>query len=135
MASVPPRSDSTASLPANAQGIWFGPYAATDFVVGTGAQLEGATTRQARWYFRNETVAMPKAGLAMPALSRGASAAEDLRAWLTRPHPAGSEGYPPVVWVAAPHVIAHARIDHQATQVLAAEGAWKLALAPRLPLN
>ncbi|HZQ63218.1 MAG TPA: hypothetical protein VFC24_17810 [Casimicrobiaceae bacterium] len=135
MSSAPPRFESTALLPANAQGIAYGLYAATDFVVGEGAGAEGVTTRHARWYFRDETVALPKPGLPLPALTHGASAPADLQAWLARPHPAGMDSYPPLVWVAAPQVIAQARIDHDGTRVLAAEGAWKLELAPRLPLN
>lgn len=135
MSSPPPRSEASALLPANAQGIWLGLYPAGDFVVGDGARLDGATTRQARWYFRDEIVALPKTGLPMPVLSRGLDATADLQAWLARPRPAAFDSYPPLVWVAAPQVIAQARIDHDATRLLAAEGAWKLELAPQLPLN
>src|SRR5947209_18216327 len=122
MSSPPPRSESSALLPANAQGIWFGPYPAGDFIVGEGARLDGASTRQARWYFRDEIIALPKTGLPMPALSRGIDATADLQAWLARPRPVAFDSYPPLVWVAAPHVIAQARIDHDATRLLAAEG-------------
>src|SRR4051812_25873607 len=121
--------------PAKGHTSFHGLYPTADFVVGEGARVEGSTTRHARWYFAQETVAVPKPGLPVPSVTRGASALADLHAWLGRPRPPGFDSYPPLVWVAAPHMVPQARIDAGATRLLAAEGAWKLALAPRLPLN
>ena len=135
VSSSPPRLQQSASLPANAPGMAYGLYPATDFVVAEGAGAEGATPRHARWYFRHEIVALPKTGLPMVVPSRGASALADLSSWLTRRRPVGFDSYPPLVWVAAPCVITQARIDAQGTQLLAAQGARDLRLVPKLPLN
>ncbi|MDQ6618667.1 MAG: hypothetical protein M3Z31_03050 [Pseudomonadota bacterium] len=135
MSSPPPRPATTAWLPANAPGVAYGLYPASDFSIGSGAHADGSTTRHARWYFHDEIVALPKAGLPTVTLTRGAGAAEDLTSWLSRRRAAGFDTYPPLVWVAASSVMAHARIDVGATQLLAAHGAWKLSLAPKLSLN
>ena len=133
--SPPSRLQSSASLLANAPGMMYGLYPATDFVVADGGRNEGSTSRHARWYFRHEIVALPKPGLPMAAPARGATLREDLSTWLEHRRPVGFDSYPPLVWVASPHVIPQARIDAQARSLLAAQGAWELRLASKLSLN
>ena len=134
MSSLPPRSRQRAAIAANAPGSVLGLYPGTDFVVGDGAGTDGVTFRQIRWYFQHETVALPRPGVATVTLAGGLDAMAELGAWLSRARGA-PEPYPPVVWVAAPHVIGHGRIDADATHLLAADGTWNVSLVPRLPLN
>lgn len=131
----PPVADQATALPANASGVWFGIYPAVDFNAGLGSRVDGNTVRQVRWYFDSEFIALPKAGMALASLGHGVSALADLATWLSRPRPAGLESYPALVWVAAPHLIAQARIDPRAMRLLAPDGSWKVILAPQLPLN
>ena len=71
----------TTVIDANAEGA-FGLYAAADFRVVTGECEDCATLRQALWYFRNESIAVPVPGLAIASFTRGLTAFDDVRAWV-----------------------------------------------------
>ena len=135
MAFSPPRADHTTAHPANAGGAWLGLYPANDFAVGTGARVDGNTIAPVRWYFESEVIALPRAEMPLATLGRGVPALTDLAGWLARGSHTGVDSYPPLVWVAAPHIIAQARIDDRATQLFAADGSCDMHLAPRLPQN
>lgn len=135
MPSSPNRADHTTALPANAADAWFGLYPAHHFAVGTGERVDGHTIAPVRWYFSSEVIALPRADMPLASLSRGLPALTDLAGWLARRRHNGLDSYPPLVWVAATHFIAQARIDTKATQLFAADGSWDITLAPRLPQN
>ncbi|MEO5701836.1 MAG: hypothetical protein ABIS17_04360 [Casimicrobiaceae bacterium] len=135
MASRPPRFEPTVTSAANAPGHYLGLYPASDFTLGTGANADGVTFRQVRWYFEHETVALPLSTLPTVGLHKGMAPLEDLGAWRGRARASGLDPYPPVVWVAAPDIIGQARVDAGGTRLIAAEGTWTMTLAPQLPQN
>ena len=95
---------------ATAGGV-FGLYPATDFRLATGAScVPCATIRQARWYFRDETIAVPRDGLPVAGYTPGVTAFEDVRAWAASRSADAALGLPPLVWVAAPQVARRARL-------------------------
>ncbi len=122
-------------MAANAPGSALGLYPGADFVVGEGSYADGSTFRQVRWYFEHEVVAFPKTGIATVSLAAGQDAMSELGNWLARARNGAPDPYPPVVWVAAPHVVGHARIDADGSHLVAADGTWDVTLVPPLALN
>ena len=69
-----------APQPANAGGA-FGLYPAPSFRLATGECRDCAAIRQALWYFRDETIAVPLAGHPVSGFATGVHADDDVRAW------------------------------------------------------
>ena len=127
-------SPAASVAPANAADA-FGLYSAQDFRITTGARGDGPTIRQALWYFRDETIALPQPGLPVASFMRGVSAFDDVRRWAeTRPRDAPID-YPPLVWVAAPAIVRHARISADGNMLVTSDGAITCELTPKIPLN
>ncbi len=114
----------------------FGLYAASDFRLATGATCGDAPTlRQARWYFRDESIAVARAGIPVAGYTPGVPTFEDLRQWaVTRPAAAPIDR-PPLVWTAAPLVARGARLAADGSS-LAVQGVT-LPVRPvaKIPLN
>ena len=121
---------------ANAGG-WFGLYPAPDFAVGTGGAQVQPALRQAAWYFSRETLAVPRDGLPVAGYETGVHAFDDVRHW-TLARAAGAKiDYPPLVWLAAPQVLRHARLGDGGRSVDASGGlaTMPLLLVPKIALN
>ena len=116
-------------------GRAFGLYPAADFRLADGRCADCPTIRQALWYFEGETIAVPKAGVPVATFAPGVAAIDDLRQWLPQRRPGTAPEHPPLVWVAAPDVIAGARLAADATVIEHAGGRVRLALVPKIPLN
>jgi hypothetical protein len=113
----------------------FGLYPQSDFRITDGHCRDCATIPQALWYFERETIAVPKPGVPVASFAKGVDVAADLRAWLAA-RPAGTEAeYPPLVWIAAPHVVANARLTADATALEGPNSALRVELVPRIALN
>ncbi len=125
-----------APLPeANAKGA-FGLYPASGFRLATGATCGTcAAIRQARWYFRDEWIAVPRDGLPVAGFTPGVSASEDVRQWAAARAPDARIDFPPLVWVAAPFVARGGRLAVDGA-TLAVNGAT-LPVRPvaKIPLN
>ena len=119
--------------PANASAA-FGLYPAADFSIATGAEGGGPTLRQALWYFSAETIALPKQGLPVASFTPGVTAFDDVRAWASTRVDAPVD-YPPLVWVAAPAIIRHARIADDGKGLVTRDGVSPFQLVPKIPLN
>lgn len=121
---------------ANQAGESFGLYPAADFAVGTsGAEVQPAL-RQAAWYFSRETVAVPRDGLPLAGYETGVHAFDDVRHWTAARAADAKIDYPPLVWVAAPQVLRHARLGEGGRVVDAPGGATTpLQLVPKIALN
>jgi hypothetical protein len=65
----------------------------------------------------------------------GLSVADDLRAWAERRDPAAPLEYPPLVWVAAPDVVAGARLSADASMLEGPVGPLRASLVPKIALN
>ena len=119
---------------ANAGGA-FGLYPAQRFRLVTGECGDCAAIRQALWYFRDQTIAVPLAGLPVAGFAMGVHAADDVRSWaVTRPSGTPID-YPPLVWVAAPDIVRGARLSEDASQLVTRDGALAFHPTARIPLN
>ena len=114
---------------------WFGLYCASDFVIATGRDHTGGTIPQALWYFENETIAVPRAGLPVAGFARSATASQDVASWAETHRPAAPLDYPPLVWIAAPEVIHGARLSTDGSRLTAGPGNWAFDVVPKIPLN
>jgi len=119
---------------ANASGS-FGLYPAGNFRITTGACTDCPTLRQALWYFRAETIAIPRTGMPVAAWTPGVHAYDDILQWAgTRPVDAAID-YPPLVWIAAPLVARHARMSADGRELMTPDGALPFRPVAKIPLN
>jgi len=136
MASASATGDSTArNTSAVAAGAAFGLYPASDFRLTDGRCTDCPTIPQALWYFQHETIAVPNPGLPVASFATGISTAADLRSWFAGRDAATAPEYPPLVWVAAPDVVAGARLSADATTLQHATGTLHASLTPKIALN
>ena len=122
-------------MPGTGAGPYLGVYPAADFRLTTGDAADGPTVRQALWYFGDETIAVPNADKRVASFAPGVRVDDDLRDWSSRQQGAVPFDYPPLVWVAAPDVVADARLDADARRLGTASGDLAFSLTPRIPLN
>jgi hypothetical protein len=120
--------------PANASGA-FGLYPAQSFRLVTGECHDCAAIRQALWYFRDQTIAVPLAGHPVAGFATGVHAADDVRSWAAERPPGTPIDYPPLVWVAAPDIVRGARLSEDASQLISSEGALAFHPTAKIPLN
>src|SRR5580765_4570623 len=109
------RDDTLPATSAVAEGAAFGLYPASDFRLTDGRCRDCPTIPQALWYFQRETIAVAQPGRSIASFAPGVSTAADLRAWVAGRDPAAAPEYPPLIWVAAPHVVSRARLSANAT--------------------
>ena len=122
------------AAPANAAGA-LGLYPATDFSVALGSASAQLSSRQAAWYFRAETIAVPRPGRPVAGFETGVRAFADVRHWSDRRAVDASIDFPPLVWVAAPQIVRHAHLA-EGGQVLAAPGgSLPFQVVPKIALN
>jgi len=126
--------DRSASLDDTTGGS-LGLYPRASFRIVTGEHAGEATIRQARWYFARETVAVPAPGMPVAEFSRGIRAQDDVRRWASERADGTPLAYPPLVWIAAPQLVRHARLSADADGFTCADVRMPLALAPKHPLN
>lgn len=124
----------TASAESATAGGALGLYPAGRFRTVVGASADGLL-RQARWYFRDETIAVPVAGLPVASFSPGVRTFDDVRQWAAARASDAPIDYPPLVWLGAPHVIHGGRLSAEGTRI--ERGATKLEVRPvaKIPLN
>ena len=123
-------------MPGISAGPDVGLYPGADFRMTTGAAaVDSATIRQALWYFRDETIAVPMAGLPVASFTPGVRVDDDLRAWLAAQDGAPFREYPPLVWTAAPDVIADAQLDADGARLAMNCRELAFRLTPKIPLN
>jgi len=113
----------------------FGLYPAADFRLTTGECRDCATIRQALWYFRDQTIAVPVPGHAIAGFATGMHATDDVRDWAAARAPGSPIDYPPLVWVAAPEIVRNARLSADATRLVTSEGSVAFRPTPKIPLN
>jgi hypothetical protein len=114
-----------------------GLYDVCNFFMTTGRSAVpiGSVIPQALWYFENEPIAIPRAGLPVTAVSAGASAAGDVAEWTAR-NPIGLPlEYPSLVWIASPEIIRGAALAADGARIEAGGSAWKFGIVPKIPLN
>jgi len=129
------RDNTLPETSAVAESAAFGLYPASDFRLTDGHCQDCPTIPQALWYFQHETIAVAKPGRPVASFTTGVSTGADLRAWLARRDPFAAPEYPPLIWVAAPHVISGTRLSADATSLASPAGPLPVSLVPKVPLN
>ena len=114
---------------------WLGLYSASDFVLATGRDHGGATIPQALWYFENETIALPRAGLPIAGFARDVTAVQDVARWAETHAPGAPIDYPPLVWIAAPEAIRGAQLSTDGSRITGGPNNWAFEVVPKIPLN
>ncbi len=128
-------ADGAASVaPANAAGA-LGLYEANAFSLAVKGEGLAPPSRQAAWYFRDETVAVPRAGLPISSYEPGVRAFDDVQHWAAARSARATLDYPPLIWVAAPQVVRDARIASGGRELLTSSGALPLQFVPKIALN
>jgi hypothetical protein len=112
-----------------------GLFRAADFRIADGVRPDEPGLRQALWYFAHETVALPEPGMPIATFAPDVAVGADLRDWIAHRGEPGALDFPPLVWIAAPGVLAHAQLSRDATTVAAAGQTMPLRLTPRFALN
>ena len=113
----------------------YGLFPADDFRLATGECADCATIPQALWFFRHESIAVPRPGLPLAGFDPSLRTVDDLQRWNALTPPGTALDYPALVWVGAPQVIDSARLDPNGKQLHAAGATVEFSLAPRLASN
>ncbi len=116
----------------------YGLFPAGDFFVTTGECapcVDCATIPQALWFFRQESIAVPRPGRRVAGFDPLLRAAEDLKRWNARTPPGSALDYPGLVWIGSPEVIEHARLDSSGGYLQTPDGRFGFSVAPRLESN
>ncbi|MBI2276337.1 MAG: hypothetical protein HYU74_03180 [Dechloromonas sp.] len=105
------------------------------FVVVTGHALAEEPAQPALWYFRHETIAVPRDAMAGAGAQHRLAVWDDLRAWHAAT-PVGSElALPPLIWLGAPDVLRRVELGAAGRAMCRDGSTVALELAPKLPLN
>ncbi|MEO8344915.1 MAG: hypothetical protein ABI607_04390 [Betaproteobacteria bacterium] len=120
--------------PANASGT-FGLYPAPDFRLTTGECRDCPTIPQALWYFRDETIAVPRPGHSVSGFEKGVHVTDDLRHWAAARLPGAAIDYPPLVWIAAPQIVRGAKYSTDGQLLMFGEAALAFRPIAKIPLN
>ena len=116
-------------------GRSLGLYPAAAFRITTGADANAETGRQALWYFRGESIAVPTNDKPIASFTPGVRVDDDLRGWLEARRDSVASDHPPLVWIAAPDVVVGARLADNGTELATTEGDLAFRLTPRIALN
>ena len=120
--------------PANAVGA-LGLYPATNFRLTTGACGDCSVIRQARWYFRNEGIAVPLPGLPVSAFDKGIRVFDDVDRWARARDEGAAIDYPGLVWTGAPDSVRGARLAEDGKLLVTSNGSIAFRPVEKIPLN
>ena len=90
---------------------------------------------QARWYFSDQTIAVPKAGVPIAGFEPKVRAARDVARWAQASEHRAPLAYPALVWIGSPRVVRNARLSADGSQLLAGDARKRFALVRKLELN
>ena len=113
----------------------FGLYRARDFVITDGGHAGNDTLASARWYFEKETIAVPGRAAPLAGYASGIATFDDVRAWNAARAIAPPLEYPPLIWVAAPHIVRRGRLREDGTTLGIDETEIPIARIAKIPLN
>ena len=112
-----------------------GLFRGADLRLTTGQCSDCATIPQALWYFADETIAVPRPGLAAANFTRGVTAWDDLRQWAGTHALDGRLDAPPLLWIGSPEIVRGARLSVDGKTLSANGHNWSFAPVPKIPLN
>ncbi len=113
----------------------YGLFPAAQFVTTCGSCADCDALPQALWYFRNETIAVPRPGAPVAGFERALPVWDDLAAWAKATPFDAVPVLPPLVWLGAPDTVTGAELAGDGRTIRSANGEAALRLVPRLPLN
>ena len=113
----------------------YGLFPVGDFRLTTGECVDCPTITQALWFFRHESIAVPRPGLPLAGFDPSLRTVDDLRRWNSRTPPGSARDYPALVWVGSSQVIEAAQLDPNGKQLHTAGATIDFSLAPRLASN
>ena len=117
------------------QGARLGLYDGADFRLVNGRCTDCATIPQALWYFREEVIAVPRAGLPRSGFSTIERGQGDVRTWGATPA-VRTLAYPGLVWLGAPQVIASATLAPDGQRLALPDGGgMALKVVPKISTN
>jgi hypothetical protein len=121
--------------PALAAGS-LGMFPAEDFRLVPGTCADCMTPKEALWYFRDDLVAVPNAGVTVAGYVRGVAAQEDIRHWYPAAGKDELQARPPLVWVGSPSVVTDATLQATGDALRLADGiVARFAVTPKIPAN
>lgn len=114
---------------------FYGLFPADKFVITSGRCADCAVPPQALWYFRDETIALPKNGQPVAGFARDLSIQDDLAAWAKATPPGAAAALPPLLWLAAPAFIRDVQLAADGRSIKTGDAEQALQRVPKLPLN
>jgi hypothetical protein len=112
-----------------------GLYEGENFRLTTGLCGDCAAIHQALWYFRGETIAAPKPGVAVAGFAPNMSMREDLAQWAAT-HPRDEPlDLPPLIWIGSREVVPGARLSSDGSSIDVDAGRLGFELVPKIALN
>lgn len=112
-----------------------GLYPADGLRLTDGKCSDCPTIPQALWYFRDEVIAVPKAGMPVAGFSKVERGKQDVHLWSSSPE-AKTMAYPGLVWIGAPQIVEEAAILADGRSLRLATGdllPWQLT--PKIATN
>ncbi len=113
----------------------YGLLLAADFRLVSGDCADCGGLPQAMWFFRKETIALPRQGLPLSGFARELRAADDLRAWHQATRLGSAPDYPSLIWVGSPETLPRVELDPAGTSWRTPERVHGFALTPRIVAN
>lgn len=114
----------------------FGLYPGLDFRITQGDCKDCATPKQALWYFSDDLVAVPAAGVKTADFSRGVAALEDVKHWHAGARDEDLKARPPMLWLGAPSVVRDARLAANGDAIRFDDGAsMPFKVTPKIKTN
>ncbi len=114
----------------------FGLYQGADFRVTQGDCKDCATPKQALWYFNDDLVAIPAAGVKAADFSRGVTAQEDVKRWYAGAKDEDMKARPPMLWLGAPSVVRDARLSANGEAITFDDGtSLPFKVTPKIKTN
>ena len=113
-----------------------GMFPAEDFRLVEGTCTDCPAPKQALWYFSDDLVAVPKAGVGVAGHTPGLKAQEDVRRWFLTATADELQARTPLVWIGSPSVISDATLQKSGDLVGLADGSvMPFAVTPKIPSN
>src|SRR3989441_801974 len=132
---MPESPDSSLYRGASPLETSIGLFAGTSFRLATGRCLDCAAIPQGLWYFADETIAAPRAGVPVAGFTRGINVWQDVERWSVTHRPGSSMDAPPFVWIGSPEIVRGASLSADGATLTAGAKRWSFALVPKIPLN
>ena len=114
----------------------FGLFPPADFRLVKGECADCGTIEQARWYFRDDLIAVPKPGLNVSGFSRRIAPQVDVNRWFQNASAEDLKALAPLVWIGSPSIAFDATLLPTGDQVRLADGTiLRFRLTPKIASN